>query len=84
MMTPVAGGVKGQQTETSALVDGFFSGAANLLFGLEPVVEFRAGLIPSLDVQFVRSAADTFFEGEPFLKAFFCRCRCCHWDHLWR
>src|SRR2546423_1635634 len=45
MMTPVAGGVKGQQTKTSASVDGFFFGAADFLFGLEPVVEFAAGFI---------------------------------------
>jgi len=34
-----------QQSETLALVDGFFFGSADLLFSLEPVVDFRAGLI---------------------------------------
>ena len=68
---------------TSALIDGFFFGSANLFFCLEPVVELRAGFVPVLDVEFVGAALDSFFEGEPFLKAFFCRCRCCHWDHLW-
>ena len=60
------------------------SGSANLFFCLEPVVELRAGFVPVLDVELVGAALDSFFEGEPFLKAFFCRCRCCHWDHLWR
>src|SRR5260370_26728074 len=68
---------------TSALIDGFFFGAANFSFCWEPVVELRAGFVPVLDVEFVGAALDSFFEGEPFLKAFFCRCRCCHWDHLW-
>ena len=45
-----------------------FLGSANLLFGLEPVVQFRAGLIAPQDVQFVGPALDSFFEGEPFLK----------------
>jgi hypothetical protein len=33
---------------------------ARVVTGLEPVVEFRAGLNAALDVQFVRAAADTF------------------------
>jgi hypothetical protein len=36
--------------------------AANLLFGLEPVVEFRAGLIAFSDIEFVGAAPDSFFE----------------------
>ena len=66
------------------LVDGLLRGAADFLFSLEPVIEFAARFIAVLDVELVRPAADTFFEGEPFLKALFCRCGCCHWDHLWR
>ena len=59
----------------SAFVDGFFLGSADLLFRLEPVVQFRAGLIPSLDVQFVRSAEDTFFEWKCFdWGLLLCRC----------
>ena len=68
----------------SAFVEGFFFGSADLFFGLEPVIELRAGFVAALDVEFVGAALDSFFEGEPFLKAFFCRCGCCHWDHLWR
>ena len=34
----------------------------HLLFGLEPVVEFRARLITSLDVQFVGSSLDSFLK----------------------
>ena len=34
----------------------------HLFFGLEPVVEFRARLIPSLDVEFVGSSPDSFLE----------------------
>jgi hypothetical protein len=34
----------------------------NLLFGLEPVVEFGAGLIAALYIEFVRSALNLFFE----------------------
>jgi hypothetical protein len=32
----------------SAFVEGFFFGSANLVFGLEPVVEIRAGLHPQI------------------------------------
>ena len=51
----------------------FFLGS-DLRFGLEPVIEFRAGLIASLDVEFVRSMADAFFEGERLDRAFLCAC----------
>ena len=37
----------------SLFVDGLLFGAANLLLGLAPVVEFRAGLIAVLEVEFV-------------------------------
>jgi len=42
--------------------DGFFLSLLNLLFGLEPVVEFRAGLIASLELEFVSSLSDSLFE----------------------
>ena len=87
MMTPAASGVKGHEVgkrRQSAFVEGFFFGSADLFLGLEPVIELRAGFVAALDVEFVGAALDSFFEGEPFLTAFFCRCRCCHLDHLWR
>ena len=62
----------------------FFFGATDLLFGLQPVVQFRAGFISSSDVEFVRSSADTFFEGERFARDLFCACGDRHGDHLWR
>ena len=46
----------------SAFVDRVFFGLANLLFGLEPVVEFRTGLIASLNVEFMGSSSDSLFE----------------------
>ena len=53
---------KGLQMKKSPFVDGVFFGLANLLFGLEPVVEFRTGLITSLNVEFMGSWSDSFFE----------------------
>ena len=44
----------------SLFVDGFLLGLYNFIFRLEPVVEFRAGLIPSLEVDFVGSSPDAF------------------------
>lgn len=46
----------------SAFVDRVFLGPANLFFGLEPVVQFRTGLIASLNVEFMSSSSDSFFE----------------------
>ena len=63
-----------QQSETLALVDGFFFGSADLLFSLEPVVDFRAGLIAALDVEFMRSAADTLFEWKCLARGVFYAC----------
>ena len=38
----------------------------NLRFGLEPVLKFRARLITSLDVEFIRSSLDAFLDREHF------------------
>ena len=57
--------VAGWERLFRGLVDGLLHGAPDLLFGLEPVIEFRAGLIAALDVEFIRSAADSF----PFMEA---------------
>jgi len=46
--------------------DPLFLGSAAFLFGLLPVIKFRAGLIASQDVEFVNSALDSFFEGQRF------------------
>jgi hypothetical protein len=78
MMTPGMAGVQGQQAETSALVEGFFFGSADLLFGLEPVVKLGAGLVAAVDVEFVRSMADSLFERKCLFLAFFCACGCWH------
>jgi hypothetical protein len=55
-------------------VEGFFFGSPNFLFGLEPFVYFTSGLIAAQYVEFVRSAADTFFEWKRFGRGFFCAC----------
>jgi hypothetical protein len=46
----------------------------NLLFGLEPVVEFRAGFVAALDVELVGSSPDLFFEGNGFDLRVLCAC----------
>ena len=40
----------------------FFCSPLDFFFGLQPVVELRARFTSSLDVEFVRPAADTFFD----------------------
>src|SRR5713101_1019457 len=57
---------------------GFFFGSANLLFGLEPVVELRVWLIASLDIEFVGSSPDLFFARRRRELGFLCRCGCGH------
>jgi len=49
----------------------------NFRFGLEPVLKFRARLITSLDVEFVRSSFDAFFDREHFAVGSLCACS--HW-----
>jgi hypothetical protein len=68
----------------SALTDPLLLGSLNLLFGLEPVVELAAGLVAALNVKFVRSAADAFFEGGLLDRWFLCTCGCGHGIHLRR
>src|SRR5437879_13551782 len=51
-----------------------FLGSANLLFGLEPVVEFRAGLIALEDVQLVGSPPDSLFKRQRLDRRFFRAC----------
>jgi hypothetical protein len=46
---------------------------ADLLFGLEPIVELRARLVATLQVEFVGSLPDLFFEGELLDSTFFAR-----------
>src|SRR6266496_2074801 len=62
--------------EKSAFVESLF-GAADLLFGLEPVVELRAGFVAALDVELISSSADAFFEWKLFARGrgFFCAAR---------
>ena len=62
----------------------FFFGSADLVFGLEPVVEFRACLIASPEIEFVGSASDTFFEGARFPWGVLLQVRVLPWDHLRR
>ena len=52
--------------ELSSILDVAFLNHEDLIFGLEPVVEFGAGLAASYDVELVRSASDLFFKGERF------------------
>src|SRR5713226_1564057 len=59
--------------EKSAFVESLF-GAADLLFGLEPVVELRAGFVAAQDVEFVGTALDAFFEWKRFARGFFYAC----------
>jgi hypothetical protein len=40
----------------------FFLASQYFFLGLEPVVEFRAGLVTALNLEFVRSALNLFFE----------------------
>jgi hypothetical protein len=49
----------------------------HFFFGLEPVVDFRARLITSLDVEFVGSSPDSFFERKRLDQGFLCTRR--HW-----
>ena len=72
-----------QIAKNSSFLDSFLFGSANFLFGLEPVVEFGAGLIASLNVQFIGSPLDSFVEWQRFDRGFLCMCRCWHGDHLW-
>lgn len=64
---------------TQAFVAGVFFGLANFLFGLEPIVEIRAWLIASLDVELIGSSPDSFFERTRRDLGFGCRCWCRHW-----
>src|SRR5439155_9238811 len=48
--------------------------------GLQPVIEFRSGLIASLDVEFMGSLADSFFERQRLGRRFFCVGGCRHKD----
>ena len=56
----------------------------HLFFGLEPVVEFRARLITSLDVEFVGSSPDSFFVRKRLDRGFVGTRRGRHGDHLWQ
>ena len=40
----------------------FFLASRYFFLGLEPVVEFRAGLVTALNLEFVHSALNLFFE----------------------
>ena len=53
----------------SARLDRFLLGSTNLLFGLEPIVELRAGLIAALDVEFVGPAPDAFLKWQRLDRA---------------
>src|SRR5437867_10918452 len=62
----------------SLFADGLLLGAAGLLFGLESVVEFRAGLIALEDVQFIRSAPDSLFKRQRLDRRFLRACASWH------
>src|SRR5207244_1325276 len=69
---------------TSLFVDGCLLSSQNLLFGLEPVFEFRAGLIALEDVQFVSSSPDSLFKRQRLDRRFFRACGFWHGDYLRR
>jgi hypothetical protein len=58
----VGWGVAGRERLFRRLVDRFLFGFSDFLFGSKPVVEIRAGLIASPEVEFVSSSPDSFFE----------------------
>ncbi len=58
----------------SVFLGSLFLGSVNLLFGLEPVVEFRTRLTTSLDMEFVGSAPDSFFERKRLDRRFLRAC----------
>ena len=62
--------VAGWKDSSDAFVDALFLGSANLLFG-QPIVELRARLVASLDVEFVGSAPDAFFKRSLSIEASF-------------
>ncbi len=57
--------------------------SANLLFGLEPIVEIRAGLIASLNVEFIGSTPDSLFKRKRLDRRLLRACGFWHRDHLW-
>ena len=59
---------------SSVFIYTFLLSLTNLRFGLEPVLKFRARLITSLDVEFVRSSLDAFFDREHFAIGGLCAC----------
>ena len=68
----------------SVSLSSLFLGSANLLFGLEPVIEFRAGLIASLNVEFIGSSSDSLFERKRLNRGHSCACGFWHGDYLRR
>jgi hypothetical protein len=57
--------------ELSSILDVVFLNHEDLIFGLEPVVEFGAGLAAAYDVELVCSASDLFFKGERYRSRLF-------------
>ena len=55
-----------------------FQSLQHLLFGLEPIIEFRARLIAALDVEFVSATLNLFFERKRLDRGFPCFRRCRH------
>ena len=53
-----------------------FQSFKHLFFGLEPVIDFRARLIAALDIEFVGTTADEFFERKRLDRGFPCFRRC--------
>jgi hypothetical protein len=60
--------VAGGERLFTSFVDRFLFGSADLIFGLDPVVYFRTGLIASLEVEFVGSVPDSLFEGKGYAR----------------
>src|SRR5580700_4069314 len=70
--------VAGGERLFTSFVDRFLFGSADLIFGQEPVVYFRTGLIASLEVEFVSAFADAFFKMKRLERCFLCACGCRH------
>jgi hypothetical protein len=56
--------------ENSVLVEAVLFKAANLFFGLKPVLDVRSRLTTSQDVEFIGSKLDAFFERERLDRRF--------------
>src|SRR5437870_9285213 len=63
-------------------LDGFLLGPKNLFFGLQPVIQFRTGLIAPQDVELISSPANAFFDRQRLDRGFLCTLDRWHWNYL--